>query len=168
MFRAANARQNVVQEASAKLRMLRDHITREGFEIRRITDLALVRSQHPAFSLTWTIMHVIDETSPLWQVTGESLGESHTSFVLSVGGTDETTGQQLMARAEFPSTALRWNHRFRDVLELTSDDILSVDYRRFDEIEPLADAAAAPADSALESAMADDQRQAADGPPASA
>ncbi len=47
MFRAANARQNVVQEASAQLRMLRDEVTEEGFRIRRIVDLALVRSQHP-------------------------------------------------------------------------------------------------------------------------
>ena len=49
MFRAANARQNVVQEASAQLRMLRDEVTEEGFRIRRIVDLPLVRSQHPVF-----------------------------------------------------------------------------------------------------------------------
>ena len=43
MFRAANARQNVVQEASAQLRMLRNDVTQEGFRIRRIIDLPLVR-----------------------------------------------------------------------------------------------------------------------------
>src|SRR6201999_3145065 len=32
MLRAANARQNVVQEASAKLRMMRDEVTREGLK----------------------------------------------------------------------------------------------------------------------------------------
>src|SRR5271169_2518005 len=65
MFRAANARQNVVQEASAQLRMLRDDVTQEGFRIRRIMDLPLVRAQHPLFVLGWNLMHVLDETSPL-------------------------------------------------------------------------------------------------------
>ena len=82
MFRAANARQNVVQEASAQLRMLRDEVTQEGYRIRRITDLPLVRSQHPVFALGWNIMHIIDEASPLQGETPESLRQrrTHRSF----------------------------------------------------------------------------------------
>src|SRR5229473_1592757 len=60
VIRAANLRQNVVQDASAKLRMLRDEVTQENFRIRRVIDLPLLRSQHPMFVLGWTIMHVID------------------------------------------------------------------------------------------------------------
>src|SRR5208337_3167136 len=93
MLRTANARQNVVQEASAQLRMMRDEVTQEGYRIRRIIDLALVRAQHPIFSLGWNIMHVIDETSPLHNETGESLREASAVFILSLSGTDETTGQ---------------------------------------------------------------------------
>src|SRR6202034_4721435 len=51
IFRAANERQNVVQDASASLRMLRDELTEEGYRIRRIVDLPLLRSQHPMFAL---------------------------------------------------------------------------------------------------------------------
>jgi inward rectifier potassium channel len=137
MFRAANARQNVVQEATAQLRMLRDEVTEEGFRIRRITDLSLVRSQHPVFALGWTLMHVIDGASPLGAETAESLLASKTTFILSVSGTDETTGQVLMARAEYPSTAIRWNEAFRDVLDLTVDGTLTIDYGKFDEVESL-------------------------------
>src|SRR6202795_4677284 len=39
MIRAANLRQNVVQDASAHLYMLRDEVTQEGFRIRRVIDL---------------------------------------------------------------------------------------------------------------------------------
>src|ERR1700760_4888245 len=74
MFRVANARQNVVQEASAKLRMVRDEVTLEGLRMRRIRDLVLVRDQQPAFFIGWTIMHGIDESSPLWHGTGEAAG----------------------------------------------------------------------------------------------
>jgi inward rectifier potassium channel len=138
MFRTANARQNVVQEASAQLRMLRDEVTEEGYRIRRITDLSLVRAQHPAFSLGWTIMHVIDSASPLRTQTEESLRDSESTFILSLSGTDETTGQVLMARAEYPSTSILWNEAFRDILEVAENGTTYIDYNKFHDVEPLA------------------------------
>jgi inward rectifier potassium channel len=139
MFRAANARLNVIQEASAQLRMLRDEVTEEGFSIRRITDLSLVRAQHPVFILGWNIMHVIDDGSPLKAESAESLNAAGTVFILSLSGTDVTTGQMLMARNEYSSTAIRWNQSFRDVLDEDDDGALQFDYRKFNEVEPLAD-----------------------------
>jgi inward rectifier potassium channel len=138
VIRAANLRQNVVQDASAKLRMLRDEITRENFPIRRVIDLPLLRSQHPMFVLGWTIMHVIDESSPLISETAESLKKTGASFVLSVSGTDETTGQQLMSRAEYSHSDVRWNAAFRDILEESEDGTLRLDYGKFNDIVPLA------------------------------
>jgi inward rectifier potassium channel len=137
MFRAANERQNVVQEASAKLRMLRDEVTQEGFWIRRVIDLELLRSEHPSFVLGWNIMHVIDERSPLWAQTAESLARAKAAFILSLAGTDETTGQTLMARAEYDSGDIRWNESFRDILEVAADGSIHFDYRKFNEVVPL-------------------------------
>src|SRR6202050_3886432 len=87
IFRAANERQNVVQDASAQLRMLRDEVTDEGYRIRRIIDLPLVRSQHPVFALGWNIMHVIDDTSPLRHETPQTLDDCEAVFILSLSGT---------------------------------------------------------------------------------
>jgi inward rectifier potassium channel len=139
LFRAANQRQNVVQDASARLRMLRDEVTEEGFRIRRIVDLPLLRSQHPMFVLGWTIMHVIDDTSPLSSETAASLQTSNATFVLSVSGTDENTGQVVMARAEYSSADIRWNATFHDFLEEAPDGKLHLDFSKFHLIEPLKD-----------------------------
>jgi inward rectifier potassium channel len=139
VVRAANLRQNVVQDASAQLRMLRDEVTQENFRIRRVIDLPLLRSQHPMFVLGWTIMHVIDESSPLMAETAESLEKAGALFVLSVSGTDETTGQQLMSRAEYSHADIRWNAGFRDMLEELEDGTLRLDYGKFHDIEPIAD-----------------------------
>jgi len=138
MFRAANERQNVVQEATARLRLLRDEVTVEGYRLRRVTDLPLLRSEHPAFVLGWNLMHVIDESSPLYGQTPESLAQATAVFILSVSGTDDTTGHALMARAEYPSTAIIWNATFRDLLEQSMDGVLIMDYRKFHDVEPLA------------------------------
>jgi inward rectifier potassium channel len=136
MLRAANARQNIVMEATAHLRLLRDETTPEGFEIRRIHDLPLKRHQHPSFLFGWTLMHVIDESSPMAGQTEQSLTASGGYLLLSISGTDETTGQTLMARYNYVATALRWNHGFADILTST-DGIDYFDYTRFHEVEPL-------------------------------
>jgi inward rectifier potassium channel len=137
MFRAVNERQNVVQDASARLHMLRDEITEEGYSIRRIVDVPLQRSQHPMFTLGWTLMHVIDDASPLCSATAESLSNSNTMFILSLSGTDENTGQVLMARAGYSCADIRWNSTFLDILEEAPDGTIHVDYRKFHDVEPL-------------------------------
>jgi inward rectifier potassium channel len=142
MFRAANERANVVQNASAQVRILRDDVTPEGYRLRRIIDLPLVRSQHPVFALGWNIMHVIDEASPLRAETAQTLEAVEAIFILSLRGTDETTGQMLMARAEYPASAIRWNATFRDILDWT-DGTLHIDYGKFHEVDPLAEAPSA-------------------------
>jgi inward rectifier potassium channel len=139
MFRAANERQNVVQDASAQLRMLRDEVTAEGYRIRRIIDLPLVRSQHPVFALGWNIMHVIDDTSPLRQETSQTLAAHDAMFMLSLSGTDETTGQVLKARGEYQASAVRWNATFRDILDWDGNT-LHIDYSKFHDVDPLAEA----------------------------
>jgi inward rectifier potassium channel len=139
VIRAANERQNVVQDASARLRMLRSEVTQEGFRIRRVIDLPLLRSEHPMFVLGWTIMHVIDDASPLRGETAESLERSEAAFVLSVSGTDDTTGQTLMARAEYSHEDIRWNSTFLDILEESADGTLHVDFGKFHDVEPYAE-----------------------------
>ena len=136
LIRSANQRQNVVQDATAQLRMLRNEVTVEGFEIRRVIDLDLLRSQHPVFAVGWTIMHVIDETSPLRFETAESLHRAEATLILSLSGTDENTGQVLMARAEYSSDDIRWNSSFHDILKDTDDGSLHIDYGKFHDVIP--------------------------------
>jgi inward rectifier potassium channel len=137
MLRAANARQNIVMEASAQLRLVRDAVTTEGYRIRRIQDLALVRNQHPVFLLGWNVMHLIDETSPLNGETHETLARDNATFLLSLSGTDETTGQVLMARHEYTSADIRWNHSFRDTLRTGDDGLPHFDYMHFHDTDAL-------------------------------
>jgi inward rectifier potassium channel len=141
MLRAANARQNVIVEAEAHLRLLRNEVTSEGFKIRRIRDLALVREQSPVFVLSWTLMHVIDETSPLAGETHDSLVAAQGQLVLTISGTDETTGQTVMARTLYMPHWLHWNHAFHDILGVDEDGHEVVDYTHFDDIAPVPPAA---------------------------
>lgn len=138
MLRSANARQNIVMEAQASLRLIRDESTTEGYAIRRIHDLPLLRSHHPMFLFGWTLMHVIDAASPLHSASPQSLRASRAFLLLTISGTDETTGQTIMSRARYEPDRLRWNHSFADILSTDEHGVDHFDYRRFHDVEPLA------------------------------
>src|SRR5579883_1835116 len=101
MFRAANQRRNLIFEAQVNLALLRNETTAEGVYMRRFHDLHVARRRTPAFSLTWTIMHPLDEKSPLWGATPESLKADQVEVVVTLTGTDETFAQPVYARHSY-------------------------------------------------------------------
>jgi len=137
MLRAANARQNVIVAATAQLTLVREEETKEGSRIRRIHDLALRRSDQPIFIFGWNIQHVLDDSSQLAGATAESLAATRDFLLLTIAGTDETTGQTIRARQDYPLAQLKWNHTFADILSTGKDGIDRFDYTRFHDVEPL-------------------------------
>jgi inward rectifier potassium channel len=150
MVRAANARQNVIAEARARLRILRQETSAEGYTLRKLYDLTLVRDQHPVFKLGWTLMHIVDESSPLFGETAETLKGSDTSLLLTLEGVDESTSQTMQARHMWTCDQIYWQHRFVDILS-EQDGVSHIDYSHFDEVVPL-DAAPVQADVAASAA----------------
>lgn len=136
-IRAANGRQNVIAEAHAKMRMLRRETTVEGFSSLKIYDLKLVRDHQPMFLLSWVMMHVIDESSPLFGETAETLAASGASLLITIEGSDETTAQTMQARHAWNSSEIRWQHAYVDLI-YEEDGVTHVDYSFFDDVVPLA------------------------------
>lgn len=137
MIRAANTRQNVIAQASAKLHLLRLVTTSEGFQFRRVEDLTLVREHHPLFMLSWSLMHVIDENSPLYGANAASLAQGESLLLLTIEGTDETTAQTMMARREWSHAAIRWNHQYLDMVHADGSGSQIIDYSLFHQVSPL-------------------------------
>ncbi|HEV2551337.1 MAG TPA: ion channel [Stellaceae bacterium] len=138
MFRAANQRRNQILEAQISVAMLRNEVTAEGKVMRRFYDLALARSRTPMFSLTWTVMHELDEKSPFYRCTSQSLEASEAEIVITLIGIDETFAQTIHARHTYGGADIVWNHRFADILSRLEDGTRVIDYRRFDELVPIA------------------------------
>lgn len=137
MLRAANMRQNLIAQASAQLHLLRMHASPEGFQIRRIEDLKLVRNEHPIFVLSWNVMHVIDEDSPLYNASPASLEASESTLLLTIVGVDDTTSQSMLARHQWGIQEVRWNHRYVDLVRRDSNGVSVIDYTVFHDVLPL-------------------------------
>ncbi|MBD2594739.1 ATP-sensitive inward rectifier potassium channel 10 [Nostoc spongiaeforme FACHB-130] len=137
MFRTANQRRNFIVEAQMRVYFMRDEITAEGEFMRRIYDLKLVRQQTPGFALSWSVMHIIDESSPLYGVTPDSLIQTNSMLMISLTGIDETVAQVVHARHSYGANDILWNHRFVDILHHTSDGHRYIDYNHFHDVLPL-------------------------------
>lgn len=137
MFRAGNQRRNQIFEAQLWVALVRNETTTEGEYIRRFYDLNLVRNHSPVFALTWSAMHPIDETSPLFGATQDSLRQDEAEIVIIFTGLDETFSQTIHARHSFVADEILWNRRFVDILLQTIDGKRIVDYTHFHDVAPL-------------------------------
>jgi inward rectifier potassium channel len=108
----------------------------EGHQLRRYYELKLDRREHPMFGLSWSLFHIIDETSPLYGLTPGDLTAMEAALVLNVSGVDDNSAQQLYARKIYPCEAIRWNHRYNDMTSLSPEGRLVLDYRLFHEVVP--------------------------------
>ena len=121
MVRAANARKSMITQASARLYLLIHQRSPEGHTMRRLLDLQLVREIHPMFVLSWTLIHPIDQHSPLWGHDVDSLARHKAELILTISGSDEITTQDLHSRHHYSHQDIRWNHVFEDMLQVDAD-----------------------------------------------
>jgi inward rectifier potassium channel len=131
MIRFANERRNIIGNATARLWFLRNITSAEGQFSRRFTELALLRNEHPSLTLTWTLYHVIDSTSPLFGLDAEDLKAAQVSLVVVVSGYDIVAAQTVHARMSYDNTDIRFGQRYADILETFDDGRIRINYGRF-------------------------------------
>jgi inward rectifier potassium channel len=133
MIRLANERHNVIGNAAARVWLLRDEVSIEGRSFRRFYELPLVRSEHPALALSWTLYHVLDEASPLYGLDAEDLDAADVSLVVVVSGYDVVAAQTVHARMSYTHSDILFGHHYADILSTAKDGRLKIDYGKFHE-----------------------------------
>jgi len=134
-FRIANARKNQIIELGAKVLFARFEES-EGTSVRRFYALDLERSKVVFFPLSWTVVHPIDESSPLYGLTPDDLRKSNGEFLILLTGIDETFSQNVHTRSSYRGEDVIWNARFVNVFNSpTNSGELTIDVGRLDMIE---------------------------------
>ena len=131
MFRVANERQSWILEAQVNVSVIISEITEEGEAMRRFYKLPLFRNQSSLFALTWTVMHPINESSPLYGITLEEMQEKEMEILITITGIDQTVSDNIHAHHSYIPTEILWNHKFVDILSKTRNGKRSVDYSCF-------------------------------------
>jgi inward rectifier potassium channel len=137
MFRVANKRRNEIIRLEAQV--LFSSMEPDGAgATRRYTLLPLERNTVTFFPLAWTIVHPIDESSPLFGKTAEVLDAQQAEILILLSGIDETFAQTVHARSSYRASEIAWNARFRSMfLQRPHHPQVAVDVSRLHEIEPL-------------------------------
>jgi inward rectifier potassium channel len=138
MVRLANERATGLVEATLRLVVLRDETTLEGEPIRRFHTLHLTRGASAVFALSWTVVHPIDESSPLFGQTPESMKKCDLLLAAALVGIEEASAQTVHVRHAWTADDILFDHRFQDILRKTPEGGRALHYENFHDVEPVA------------------------------
>lgn len=127
-FRIANQRSNNLMELEAKVLLMTVDETSQGLK-RDYALLRLERSGIFFFPLTWTVVHPIDERSPLWGKTAADLERLQAEVLILIKGYDETFSQSVHQRYSYRYDEVRWGATFAPAfhVDAAGDMVLNVD-----------------------------------------
>jgi inward rectifier potassium channel len=116
MMRLANRRRNHIVDLEARV-ILTMVSLRNGKEVREFHDLEMERRKVSFLALSWTLVHPIDEESPLAGVAADEFRKRGGEIIVLLQGMDETFSQVVHTRTSYVADELRWNERFLPVFE---------------------------------------------------
>lgn len=127
-FRIVNLRSNVLIELSAIVTLMTVENV-DGKATRLFKTLSLERDGIYFFPLTWTIVHPIDETSPLFGKTAAELGRLQAEILILIKGFDDTFSQTVNARYSYRYDEMAWGARFSSAFHIDNSGnmVLEVD-----------------------------------------
>ncbi|MFI5134604.1 MAG: ion channel [Chitinophagales bacterium] len=111
MFRIANGRRTQLVEAEVSVTLGKIRIE-DGKEIRRYYPLNLERSKISLFPMAWTIVHPINDESPLYEKTQHDFVREDIEIMVYIKAFDETFSDTVHHRISYKSDDLIWGAKF--------------------------------------------------------
>ena len=109
MFRIGNRKQNELIETECKIALAINNLVTKK---REFHFLELERSQINFLPFTWTIVHPIDDKSPLYDITEPELEARDAEFVILIKSIADTYFQTVYSRMSYKPKEIVWNAKF--------------------------------------------------------
>lgn len=135
MLRVANLRHHSMVEAEFKIAFMRDEAVEHDEAFRHFYMLKLHFDHLISFPTALTLRHTIDEGSPLYGETMESLQASDARLVASVVCIETVIPAAVQSARDYSWRDLRFGERFVDIYTDREEGKLTVDYGRLHETE---------------------------------
>lgn len=137
-FRIVNKRTNQLIDLHARVLMSRIRVE-DGRANREFHELKLERSSVVFFPLSWTIVHPIDETSPLYGLSPADFTACDVEFLVLLSAVDEAFAQEVHTRSSYKANEIVWNARFTDAFLRSEDgqELVGLDVAKLHDIEPV-------------------------------
>jgi inward rectifier potassium channel len=135
MIRLANARITTMTSANARLFALIGEQTKEGRFFRRIHDLPLLQSHLPLFVLPWTLMHVLNESSPLFGIDKDTITKEDLRLFLTIEARDQVLAAQVHDMKLYTAEQIRFGVRYADSVRVDVGGQATADLSRISLLE---------------------------------
>ena len=137
MVRVGNENQHSMVEAEFRIMFSRDEPLVEGGDFRYFYVLKLHFDRLTVFPAALTLRHTIDETSPLYGATPESLESSRVLLIVSVVGIDPVIAAAVQTQKDYSWRDVRFGERFVEMYTEDGGGRLTVDYGRLHDTEQM-------------------------------
>lgn len=132
MFRFINSSKNQLIEAEVEMAI---SYWSASTKKRIFKSVELERSKINFFSSNWTVVHPIDEKSPLWGLTKAEAADKYFEVIVMFKAFDDTYVRQVYDRISYVSEEIKWGEKFVSIYEESADDRIHVNMDLLSETE---------------------------------
>jgi inward rectifier potassium channel len=136
MIRLGNGGMSLLADATARITAIVRVESQEGHVFRHAYELKLERNRLSLFALTWTLIHPLDELSPLHKLSPEWLAEHEFWLMVLVEAIDHSLGAQVHQLMDYGVATIRFGERYQDAVTIDAEGRTNVDITRLSAVEP--------------------------------
>jgi inward rectifier potassium channel len=134
MFRVANRRSSTLMEVEARILLM--SVVMQGSNPTRKYDLLELEVPSIYFlPLTWTLVHPITPTSPLFGKTAEDLAAVQAEILVLMKGYDDAFRQTVHARYSYRHNEMVWGKRLKPAFHIDEKGDMVVDLTKISAME---------------------------------
>ena len=133
-FKLANARTNQLIDVQVQVALSRIE-GEPGKESRRYYELELERRTLDFFPTTWTVVHPIDENSPLYGYTKEEVDKSDAEFLILFKAFDDKFAQNIHTRNSYKYNELKWGVTFATNFHRRKDGVTVLELDKMSDLK---------------------------------
>ena len=135
MFRLANLRRNMLIDLEVEI-IFSYNETADGKTTRRFYPLDVERRKVSVLTLNWTIVHPLDENSPLKDMSKQDMIDSEAGFAVLLRAFDDTFSQTVHSRTQYQAHEMVWGAKFKPIFERDNDGRIVLDLSKINDHEP--------------------------------
>jgi inward rectifier potassium channel len=135
MFRLSNLRANTLIDIAVDV-IFSYNESVDGKITRKFFPLPLERSKASILTLSWTVVHPLNEDSPLYNVTAEELKSSNANFAVLLKAYDDTFSQTVHSRTSYQFDEVVWGGKFIPAFYTDEDGKVSLDLGKISNYTP--------------------------------
>lgn len=134
MFRLANLRRNLLIDLEIEIIFSFNELV-DGKPVRRFYPLEVERKKVSVLTLNWTVVHPLDENSPLNQMTADDMEKSEAGFAILLRAFDDTFSQTVHTRTAYQHNDIIWGAKFKPVFDRDTDGRIVLDLSKISDHE---------------------------------